>query len=160
MVASCDRRCGDRAQARRRDTCPGRSGKFWQHSCVERSDDIRLTFNRVADIYDRVRPSYPANMFDELFEMLPPQPTIVEVGPGTGQATKDLLARGAVVLAIEIGAAMATTLRSNLASDRLRIGVGDFERCEIPPGETDAVFSPRPITGSPDWGKLRDPRKF
>jgi SAM-dependent methyltransferase len=106
-----------------------------------RPDDIRLSFNEAAEIYDKVRPSYPADLFDTLFQMLPSEPEIVEVGPGTGQATKDLLARGASVLAIEIGPATATKLRSNLSSDRLRVAVGDFEVMEIAAGETDAVFS-------------------
>ena len=106
-----------------------------------RPDDIRLSFNEAAEIYDKVRPSYPADLFDALFQMLPSQPEIVEVGPGTGQATKDLLARGASVLAIEIGPATAAKLRSNLPSDRLRVAVGDFEVMEIAAGEADAVFS-------------------
>jgi SAM-dependent methyltransferase len=80
-------------------------------------------------------------MFGALFEMLPPKPAVVEVGPGTGQATKDLLARGASVHAIEIGSAMAAKLRSNLPSDRLRITVGDFEAVSIAPGSADAIFS-------------------
>ena len=106
-----------------------------------RPDDIRLSFNEAPEIYDAVRPSYPADLFDALFELLPSQPHIVEVGPGTGQATKDLLARGASVFAIEIGPATAATLRSNLSSDRLGVGVGDFEVMEIVAGEADAVFS-------------------
>jgi SAM-dependent methyltransferase len=108
---------------------------------VGRPDDIRLSFNEVADIYDKVRPSYPAGLFDVLFQMLPSQPEIVEVGPGTGQATKDLLARNASVLAIEIGPATAARLRSNLPSDRLDVHVGDFEVIEIRARWADAVFS-------------------
>ncbi len=88
-----------------------------------------------------VRRLYRADLFDALFQMLPSQPEIVEVGPGTGQATKDLLARGASVLAIEIGPATAAKLRSNLPSDRLRVGVGDFEVMDIVAGEADVVFS-------------------
>ena len=106
-----------------------------------RPDDIRLSFNEAPEIYDKVRPSYPTDLFDALFQMLPSQPEIVEVGPGTGQATKDLLARGASVLAIEIGPATAAMLRSNLPSDRLRVAVGDFEVMEIAAAEADAVFS-------------------
>jgi SAM-dependent methyltransferase len=112
-----------------------------QNERVGRPDDIRLSFNEVPDIYDKVRPSYPAGLFDVPFQMLPSHPEIVEVGPGTGQATKDLLARGASVLAIEIGPARAAKLRSNLPSDRLRVLVGDFEVMEIAGGEADAVFS-------------------
>ncbi len=106
-----------------------------------RLEDIRLSFNQVAQIYDDVRPSYPPALFDTLFEMLPPRPEIVEVGPGTGQATKDLLARGATVQGIEIGPAMAALLRANLPTDCLRIRVGDFEKLDIPPASADAVFS-------------------
>ena len=106
-----------------------------------RPDDIRFSFNEAAEIYDRVRPSYPADLFDVLLQMLPSEPRVVEVGPGTGQATKDLLARGASVLAIEIGPAMATRLRSNLPSDRLTVIVGDFEVVDILAGTADAVFS-------------------
>jgi trans-aconitate methyltransferase len=103
-------------------------------------DDIRLSFNEAAEIYDQVRPAYPADLFEKLFTLLPAQPEIVEVGPGTGQATKDLLARGASVHAIEIGPALAAKLRSNLPSDRLRISVADFEATAIA-HVADAVFS-------------------
>ena len=104
-------------------------------------DDIRLSFNEVPDLYDLARPSYPAELFDALFELLPPEPKVIEVGPGTGQATKDLLARGALVHAVEIGPAMAAKLRTNLASEQLQISVDDFETLAIDAGAADAVFS-------------------
>ena len=112
-----------------------------QDVAVEQPRDIRLSFNAVPEIYDEVRPSYPSAMFDALFEVLPPEPSILEVGPGTGQATKDLLARGASVRAIEIGPEMAAKLRSNLPSDRLRVTVADFEEMDVAPGSADAIFS-------------------
>lgn len=73
--------------------------------------------------------------------MLPTDPEVIEVGPGTGQATGDLLARDASVHAIEIGPAMAAKLEANLPSERLRISVGDFEDVNINAGSADAVFS-------------------
>ncbi len=103
--------------------------------------DRRLSFNEVPDVYDEIRPSYPAALFEKLFAMLPTDPEIVEVGPGTGQATKHLLDRGARVLAVEIGPATAAKLRSNLPTDRLRVTVGDFELVEIAPSSVDALFS-------------------
>lgn len=103
--------------------------------------DIRLSFNEAADIYDRVRPTYPPAMFDVLFALLPPNPEIVEVGPGTGQATRDLLRRGALVHAIEIGPAMAARLRANEASEDLRVSIGDFEEVPLGAASADAVFS-------------------
>lgn len=103
--------------------------------------DKRLSFNEVPEIYDEIRPSYPAALFDVLFAMLPPAPTIVEVGPGTGQATKDLLSRGASVHAVEIGPATAAKLRRNLASTSLEVSVGDFEQIELAGSSADAVFA-------------------
>jgi hypothetical protein len=47
-------------------------------------------------------------MFVALFSLLPlSHPSVLEVGPGTGQATRDLLKHGAAVHAIEIGPATA-----------------------------------------------------
>lgn len=103
--------------------------------------DVRLSFNEAAETYHRVRPSYPAALFDHLFRLLPAEPEIVEAGPGTGQATKDLLGRGARVHAVEIGPAMASVLRANLPTDWLRVTVGDFELVDIAPSSADAVFS-------------------
>ncbi len=103
--------------------------------------DKRLSFNEVPDVYDEIRPSYPAELYVTLFALLPPHPSILEVGPGTGQATKALLAGGASVHAIEIGPAMADKLRSNLPTDRLHVTVGDFEHTAIDSSSVDAVFS-------------------
>ena len=108
---------------------------------MDRPADKRLSFNEVPQIYNEIRPSYPADLYDVLFGMLPSAPDVVEVGPGTGQATKDLLARGASVHAIEIGAAMAAKLHSKFRTDRLRVTVGDFEKVDLPAQSADAVFS-------------------
>jgi SAM-dependent methyltransferase len=111
-----------------------------QDVTVSGTDDVRLSFNEAAGTYDEVRPSYPGPLFDALFRLLPAEPHIVEVGPGTGKATRDLLAHGASVHAVELGPAMAAKLRSNLPSPMLQISVGDFEQMPIEPG-ADAVFS-------------------
>jgi SAM-dependent methyltransferase len=103
--------------------------------------DPRLTFGTVVDVYDEVRPTYPPALFDALFARLATRPEILEIGPGTGQATRDLLARGAVVHAIEISASMAARLRSNLPTERLQVSVGDFETIELAAESVDAVFS-------------------
>ncbi len=43
-----------------------------------RPSDKRPSFNEVPDVYDEIRPSYPAELYDALFEMLPPEPAILE----------------------------------------------------------------------------------
>lgn len=108
----------------------------------ERPRDIRLTFDGQADVYDQVRPNYPAAVFDELFSWLPAAPAMIEVGPGTGQATGDLLARGATVTAVELGPRLASRLRQNFVGfPSLDVVVGDFEHVPLPAASFDCVFS-------------------
>src|SRR5437868_10523952 len=83
-------------------------------------------FDEVAELYDRVRPGYPDDLLDELAAALPRSPVVVEVGPGTGQATKGLVARGASVTAVELGAHLAAVLARNLPT--VDIVIGPFER--------------------------------
>jgi SAM-dependent methyltransferase len=101
----------------------------------------RRSFDGVAEIYHGIRPSYPPLMFDELFRLLPGNPAILEVGPGTGQATRDLLSRGASVYAVDISPAMAAKLREVLPSPALTVTVGDFEEVDVAEHGFDAVFS-------------------
>jgi SAM-dependent methyltransferase len=101
----------------------------------------RRSFDGAAETYHGIRPNYPAPMFEDLFRLLPGHPAILEAGPGTGQATRDLLSRGATVHAIEIGPAMAAKLREALPSPALTITIGDFEEVDVEEHGFDAVFS-------------------
>jgi trans-aconitate methyltransferase len=79
-------------------------------------------------------------MFADLFSLLPSHPHVLEVGPGTGKATRDLLDFGATVHGVEIGPAMAAKLRAVVPSRSLTVTVGNFE--EVPAdGRYDCVFS-------------------
>lgn len=108
---------------------------------MHQAADPRLSFDRAAEIYDEIRPGYPPPLYDDLFALLPPEPRILEVGPGTGQATRDLLRRGAVVHAVEIGRAMAARLRANLPASSLQVTVADFEQLPVADHSMDALFS-------------------
>lgn len=59
------------------------------------------SFENVADEYDAARPSYPSGVYDALgrLEGL----VVLDVGAGTGIATRQLLARGASVVAVDPG---------------------------------------------------------
>jgi SAM-dependent methyltransferase len=107
------------------------------------SDEQRLAFGRVAELYDRARPSYPPAVIDALLEHagLGPGARIVEVGAGTGKATELLAARGLDVTAIEPSADMAAVARAKL-TDRpgVRIVETTFEDWE-PAERFDAVIS-------------------
>ncbi len=63
------------------------------------------------------------------------------MGPGPGNATRDLLAHGAQVHAVEIGPALAETLRATLPSDQLTVEVGDFEEVPVDATAFDCVVA-------------------
>ena len=102
--------------------------------------DIRLTFDGVVDTYERARPSYPAALFDAFFAALPAHPKIVEIGPGTGQATVDLLARGAHVTAVELGPRLAQRVRQRFADNAaLTVVNASFEDAALDRHSFDGV---------------------
>jgi SAM-dependent methyltransferase len=119
------------------------SRRNWNNDAMPMSPpaEPRRSFDGTAEIYHAIRPSYPALMFDDLFRLLPSHPAVVEVGPGPGKATGDLLSRGASVHAVEISPAMAAKLREVLPSSALTVIVGDFEETDLEEHGFDAVFS-------------------
>jgi trans-aconitate methyltransferase len=108
---------------------------------AETGRDPRLSFDNAADEYEAVRPHYPSDVFYRLFELLPATPSILEVGPGTGQATRDLLSKGAMVTAVEIGPRLAAKLQDIIDSPNLNVVVGDFETLQLPEHSHDGLFS-------------------
>jgi SAM-dependent methyltransferase len=75
-------------------------------------------FEEVPEIYDRVRPSYPDELLADLVTLtgLQLESSVLEVGCGTGQATRQLAEIGCRVHAVERGAAMAAIARQHLAT--------------------------------------------
>lgn len=75
-------------------------------------------FDITAEDYHRLRPRYPAHIFDRLFTEtgLKPGDRALEIGAGTGIATLPLAERGLVVTALEPGPAMAAIARRELAA--------------------------------------------
>lgn len=74
-------------------------------------------FNSVPELYDRARPGYPDALFTDLSEItgLGEGSRVLEVGCGTGQATRSLAALGCRVTAVEPGEDLAALARRNLA---------------------------------------------
>lgn len=96
--------------------------------------------------YDRARPSYPEALFDDLWSYLASgsssQPLVVEVGPGTGQATRDLLERGAHITAVELGPRLAAFLARKFQDfPNLAVLNAAFETAPLAGAAWDLVFS-------------------
>ena len=73
----------------------------------------RASFDRHAELYDRVRPSYPEALVDAVIARAPGKRAL-EVGAGTGKATRLFATRDLAITALEPGPAMAAVLRANV----------------------------------------------
>lgn len=111
---------------------------------AERHRLRRASFDAIAGVYDRVRPRYPEELFDDLLRIaaVPAGGRVLEIGPGTGQATLPLAHRGLAVLGVELAPRMARLCRRNLRGfPEVTIVDGDFEHWPVEPGAFDLVLS-------------------
>ncbi len=93
------------------------------------------TFDRVAELYDAARPSYPAQLFQALAGAagLAPGDPVLEVGCGTGKATAGLLALGLDVTALDPGENLIQQARRRFGdAEGLRFVTAPFERWAAP----------------------------
>ena len=101
------------------------------------------TFDREAAAYHAVRPSYPPLIFERIREYapeLPAAPEVVEIGVGTGQATKQMAAAGWHILGVEPGPDLANAARRDLAAfENVRVETARFEDIELPLDRYDLV---------------------
>ena len=76
--------------------------------------ELGRVFDEVPQLYDRVRPGCPDELFADLAAVvdLAAASTVLEVGYGTGQATRSRAARGYAVTAVEPGANLAALARA------------------------------------------------
>ena len=107
---------------------------------------LATTFDTAAELYAQARPGYPAELFDDLAASTGLQgerPRVLEVGAGTGQATRGLLERGWSVTALEPGRELAATARRVLGgSAGVAVVVATFEKWEGDGrGTFDLVFA-------------------
>ncbi len=105
---------------------------------------LSRTFDEDAELYDRARPGYPPELFDDLIEVagVGPGCRVLEVGAGTGKATLPLAGLGCRITAVEMGAGMAAVARRNLAgSEAVEIVTADFETWPLPQEPFDVVLA-------------------
>ncbi|MFF1449778.1 class I SAM-dependent methyltransferase [Streptomyces sp. NPDC058274] len=99
--------------------------------------DRARSFGVMAEAYERFRPGYPAALFD-LVTAYAGQPirTALEIGAGTGKATRLFAERGVAVTATEPDGAMLAELRKHVPA-RVRTVQAAFE--DLRPGERYAL---------------------
>ncbi|MGB7237075.1 MAG: methyltransferase domain-containing protein [Rhodococcus sp. (in: high G+C Gram-positive bacteria)] len=90
-------------------------------------------FDQVPELYDRVRPGYPSALFADLVGItgLASGASVLEVGCGTGQATRPLAERGYNIVAVEPGLGLAELARQRVADfPNAKIEISTFEAWE------------------------------
>lgn len=101
------------------------------------TDTVGRFSAKVAD-YDRYRPRYPDAAIDAVLAGVDADALVVEVGAGTGQATRALAARRARVIAIEPNPEMRAALIANVPGLDVRDGVA--EATGVPDGSAGAIL--------------------
>ncbi|MCK4806644.1 MAG: class I SAM-dependent methyltransferase, partial [Candidatus Aegiribacteria sp.] len=96
--------------------------KKWQH--------LRNTFNRSADVYDRIRPGYPTTLIDDVINLsgIPEHGRILEIGCATGKSTELFASTGFTMDCLDIGSDLAAVAAAKFREfDNVRVIVSPFE---------------------------------
>jgi ubiquinone/menaquinone biosynthesis C-methylase UbiE len=97
------------------------------------------SFDEVAELYERVRPSYPDEAIDWLAGRLgiDGRSSVLDLGAGTGKLTRAFVRRAARVVAVEPGPEMLAQLRRAVPEAEAMLGAA--EAIPLPDGAVDAV---------------------
>ena len=102
------------------------------------------SFNSAATIYDESRPSYPNEVIEWIIDKtkVSREEKLLEIGPGTGQATMKFAERGYKIHCIEMGKNLADLLVRKGEKYDITVDISSFENWE-PKGlfTTSFIFS-------------------
>ncbi|HEY9481679.1 MAG TPA: class I SAM-dependent methyltransferase [Micromonosporaceae bacterium] len=106
-----------------------------------RFESRRWSFNAHPDDYRDGRPGYPSRVYELLAERcgLTAGTRVIEVGAGAGHATTELVARGANVVAVEPGEALAAILRARCPD--VVVVPGEIETADVPGAPFDLAVA-------------------
>ena len=105
---------------------------------------LETTFNTVAEQYDRMRPTYVEELYDNIWRYggFDGDISAVEVGIGTGQATQPVLNRGASVTAVELGSDLAACCARKFAENPKFFVINmPFQDFTVPENSCDLIYS-------------------
>ncbi len=135
-----------------------KSPDYWKQSSQR--------FDTVAENYDTYRPGYPKELMDSIVETtrLTSSSRLLEIGTGTGQATRPFAERGCDILCIEPGVNLAAIAQRNLlAYPGVQFELCRFEEWQERPDAFDLVFSAQAFhwvpweTGIPKAARVLSP---
>jgi len=124
--------------------------------------EFRRIFDTIPEKFDRYRPRYCREAFDAIMEAASVKPgtQVLELGPGTGQATDPILDTGCDYLAIELGENLAAKMREKYgARPNFQLINDDFITHDFAGAEFDLIYSAATIQWIPEevaFGKTYD----
>ena len=115
--------------------------------------DFRKTFDRIPEQFDKYRPRYREEVFQELTKVcgLGQDKKVLEIGPGTGQATEPILQTGCDYTAIELGENFTSYMKNKFGCyENFHIMNADFEKHVFEENFYDLVYSAATIQWIPE----------
>lgn len=115
--------------------------------------EFRKIFNTIPEEFDKGRTRYCDEVFADLIEYskLGSGKTVLEIGPGTGQATEPILKTNCSYLAIELGENLAEYTKNKFSSyNNFQIVNDDFIKYSFGKGQFDLVYSAATIQWIPE----------
>ena len=115
--------------------------------------EFRRIFDTIPEEFDRYRPHYCPELFADLIETvgITPKSSVLELGPGTGQATEPILKTGCDYHAIELGEHLAEKLRSKFGGyPGFHVVNDDFITHDFGAQRFDVIYSATTIQWIPE----------
>lgn len=106
--------------------------------------DLRFTFNEDVLNYDKMRPTYVMELYENIiqFSNLDSNKNALEIGIGTGQATLPFLNTGCNLTAVELGENMAKFSKEKFAKfHNFDVINSDFESANLKKDDYDLIYS-------------------
>lgn len=105
---------------------------------------LEWTFNTQAEKYEKIRPGYVMELYDDIFKLanIDANSNVMEIGIGGGQATLPVLKKGCKVTAVEYGESLAKVCCEKFKDyPKFSTVVGKFEDSSFESNSFDLIFS-------------------
>lgn len=115
--------------------------------------EFRKVFDTIPEQFDKYRPRYSAELFSSIIEYadIGPGRSVLEIGPGTGQATDPILKTGCDYHAIELGEHLYDVMKRKYGQlPNFHIVNGDFITYDFGGQSFDMIYSAATIQWIPE----------
>ena len=100
-------------------------------------------FNQVAEYYDKYRPGYPKEIIDSLISVtgITKGSDLLEIGCGSGKATKQLIGNGFNILGIDPGEDLVRIGNERFKNENVNFVKGRFEEYDFGQKKFDVIYA-------------------